>query len=522
MAASGSILLAPIPAVAAIYSTTILLPLAIKCIFVLGHQYVGLGALALSFLLFLYGLIATAGRLFLERLAAVAQLRETIAALSEAREETERVAMTDGLTGISNRRAFMARLNSLSSRASDTTEYSIFYIDLDRFKAVNDALGHGVGDALLKTVAARIGNTVRQGDVVARLGGDEFAIVAHDISERAPASALAERLVISLTEPYNLDGQKVQIGACVGIALASESRASGELLLKQADLAMYAAKAAGRGTYCIFEPDMQRSAEERRVIELGLRAALVNEGFELYYQPIRSLVTNAISGFECQIRWRHPLRGLLSPAQFLSVAVDSGIAEDIANWVIKEACRQAARWPSEVPVSINLSSLQVRPEYIAERVEKALVATGLPPRRLELEIEVTESSLIQVDPESIESLRRLKDIGVSIALDDFGSGYSSLSYLVKFPFNRIKIDRLFVSQLGQSTQSELIVCSIAQLARNLNCDVVAEGIETADQHERLRALDISHGQGALFGRPLSAAETVKLLVDDIPEIACNA
>lgn len=522
MAASGSILLAPIPAVAGIYATTILLPLAMKCLFVLGHQYGGLGALALSFLLFLYGLIATTGRLFLERLEAVTRLKDTIAALSEAREETERAAMTDGLTGIANRRAFMARLNALNSRSSAATSYSVFYIDLDRFKSVNDALGHGIGDALLKTVVARIGNSIRHGDLVARLGGDEFAIVAQDICDRAPASALAERLVMSLSEPYNLEGQKVQIGACVGVALASESRIGGELLLKQADLAMYAAKSAGRGMYCIFEADMQRSAEEHRVLELGLRAALVNDGFELYYQPIRNLETNVITGFECQVRWRHPLRGLLTPAQFLATAVDIGVAEDIGNWVITEACRQAAQWPSDVPVGINMSSLQMGSGNVATSVERALKATGLPARRLELEIEVTESNLMQTDPETIDSLRRLKDAGVSIALDDFGTGYSSLSYLVKFPFNRIKIDRLFVSQIGRSAQSDLIVRSIAQLAHKLNCSVVAEGIETDEQHLRVRALDVSHGQGALLGAPLSAAETANLLARESPALARSA
>lgn len=522
MAASGSVLLAPVPAAAAIYATTILLPLAVKCV-LLNHQYAVLGALALSFLVFLYGLIATAGRLFVERLSAIAQLKETIAALSEAHEETERVAMTDGLTGVANRRAFMARLNALSSRfPASPAGYGVFYIDLDRFKAVNDALGHGIGDALLKTVAVRIGNSIRQGDLVARLGGDEFAVIAHDICDRAPASALAERLVMSLSELYNLEGQKVHIGACVGVALASESRIGGEMLLKQADLAMYAAKGAGRGTYCVFEPDMQRSAEERRILELGLRAALVNDGFELYYQPIRNLETAAIAGFECQVRWRHPLRGLLSPTQFLATAIDIGIAEDIGHWVVTEACRQAIRWPSDVPVGINLSSLQICSGNIATTVEKALKATGLPARRLELEIEVTESNLIQTDPETVDSLKRLKDAGVSIALDDFGTGYSSLSYLVKFPFNRIKIDRLFVSQLGRSAQSDLIVCSIAQLAQKLDCSVVAEGIETDDHRERVRALDVSYGQGALLGGLLSAAETEKLIASESLELARSA
>ncbi len=516
MAASGSVLLAPIPAAAVLYATAILLPPALKCILLVpGHQYLGLGALAVSFLVFLSGLIVTTGRLFMERLDAITRLQDTIEALSEAREETERVAMTDGLTGIANRRAFMARLNALNNRAG-AKSFSIFYIDLDRFKSVNDALGHAVGDALLKSVSARITGLVREGDLVARLGGDEFAIVAQDIRERAFASSLAERLVVSLSEPYDLEGQKVQIGACVGVALACESGVGGEMLLKQADLAMFAAKEAGRGMYCIFEADMQRSADEHRVLELGLRAALVNDGFELFYQPVRNLETNAITSFECQVRWRHPLRGLLTPAQFLATAIDIGIAEDIGNWVIKEACRQAAHWPSDVPVGINMSSMRIGVENIAVSVERALKSAGLPPSRLELEMEVTEASLMNADAEVIASLRRLKDIGVSIALDDFGTGYSSLGYLVKFPFNRIKIDRLFVSQLGQSAQSELIVRSIAELAQRLNCSVVAEGIETDDQRRRVLALDVTYGQGMLLGAPLSAPEAAVLLMSEAP------
>jgi diguanylate cyclase (GGDEF)-like protein len=521
MAASGSILLAPLPAIAAAYATVILLPVALKCIFFLGDQYAGLGTLALSFLLFLYGLIVTKSRLFSERIETVARLQETIAQLSEAREETERVAMTDGLTGIANRRAFMARLNALNNRSAAMT-YSVFYIDLDRFKAVNDALGHGIGDALLNAVAERIAKLVRQGDLVARLGGDEFAIVAQNICERALASSLAERLVMSLSEPYDIEGQKVQIGACVGVALACESGVGGETLLKQADLAMFAAKGAGRGMYCIFEADMQRSAEEHRILELGLRAALVNDGFELYYQPIRNLETDAITSFECQVRWRHPLRGLLTPAQFLATAVDIGIAEDIGNWVIMEACRQAAQWPSDIAVGINMSSMRVGVGNIAVSVERALKATGLPASRLELEIEVTEASLMRADADVVDSLRRLKDIGVSIALDDFGTGYSSLGYLIKFPFNRIKIDRLFISQLGHSAQSELIVRSIAELAHRLNCSVVAEGIETDDQRRSVLALDVGLGQGAFLGAPMTAAATADLLMSGAPALAKSA
>jgi diguanylate cyclase (GGDEF)-like protein len=509
MAASGSILLAPIPSVAVIYATTILAPLSIKCLFLSSGDHLILGALALSFLAFLVGLIASNARLFAERLEATNRLKETVAALVEAREETERVAMTDGLTGVANRRAFMARLNILDNDDTRASEYGVFYIDLDRFKGVNDALGHAAGDAVLRMAASRIERTVRQKDLVARLGGDEFAIVAHDIPGRATASALAERLVAILGEPYFLEGQRVQIGASVGVAIASESDAAGDLLLKQADLAMYAGKTAGRNAHCIFEADMLRSAEERQAVERGLRCALVQNELQLFYQPIRRLLTDTIIGFECLIRWRHPTRGLLPPAQFLSVADDIGLANDIGAWVIEEACQQAAKWPSDITVGVNLSPLQIASDDVAHRIERVLRATGLPARRLE--VEITETSLLQNDTSTLDQLKMLKDIGVSIALDDFGTGYSSLSYLVSFPLDRIKIDRLFVSQLGRSKQSDLIVRSITQLAKNLNCSVVAEGIETIEQHQKLRALHVSYGQGFLLGMPLPADEATKLL-----------
>jgi len=513
MAASGGVLLSPVPIAAVIYTSTILVPVIVKSLFVLGGHYLLLGALAASFLLFLYGLIATNARLFLERLRALEQLQESCTALTEARQETERVAMTDGLTGVANRRAFMARLRLLGFENQTNPDYAIFYIDLDRFKSVNDGFGHAIGDAVLRTAALRISDAVREDDMVARIGGDEFAIVAEGIFSRTAASALAERLVEALTEPYHVDQeQKIAIGACVGVALASESRVDGELLLKQADLAMYAAKNAGRGCFCIFEPDMQRSAEERHALEDGLKWAITNGEFELFYQPIRRLESGAITGFESLIRWRHPVRGLMSPAQFLTIAEEIGMADDIADWVLQEACQQATRWPVNIVVGVNMSPLQIGSGDIVKRVETALKATRLPARRLE--IEITETSLLESDPETIDSLNRLQNMGVSIALDDFGAGYSSLSYLVSFPFNRIKIDRLFVSQLGLSRQSDLIIRSVVRLAKTLRCDVVAEGIEKDEHWRRLRTLNVSHGQGYLLGKPLSATETARLLAEE--------
>ncbi len=509
MAASGSVLLAPIPAAAVLYAATILIPLSIKCLFLASSNHLILGALSVSFLAFLIGLIASNSRIFAERVDAVEKLKDSVTALVDAREETERTAMTDGLTGVANRRAFMARLDRLSGERAQSTEYGVFYIDLDRFKGVNDALGHAAGDAVLRMAARRIADTVRDGDLVARLGGDEFAVVAQDVPGRATARALAERLVSALSEPFFLEGQRVQVGACVGVSIASESDAAGDMLLKQADLAMYAGKSSGRSSHCIFETDMLRSAEERQAIELGLRSALARNELELYYQPIHELLKRSITGFECLIRWRHPLRGLLPPAQFLNVADEMGMANEIGGWVIETACAQAAKWPSDITVGINLSPLQIASDDVARRVERALQSSGVAANRIE--IEITETSLLQHDPVTLDQLRRLKQLGVSIALDDFGTGYSSLSYLVSFPLDRIKIDRLFVSQLGRSRESDIIVRSISQLARNLNCSVVAEGIETDEQLQRLRALYVSYGQGYLLGRPVPADEASMLL-----------
>ncbi|MBS0250027.1 MAG: EAL domain-containing protein [Proteobacteria bacterium] len=509
MAASGSVLLSPIPAAAILYAATILIPLAVKCVFIPLENHLILSALALSFFMFLVGLIASNARVFAERLEAVEKLKDSVAALVSARQETERAAMTDGLTGVANRRAFMARLNMLASDRDQSPEYGVFYIDLDRFKGVNDAFGHAAGDAVLRMAASRIAKVVRDGDLVARLGGDEFAVVAQEICGRATAHVLAGRLVSALCEPIYLEGQRVQIGASIGVSIAFESDAAGDQLLTQADLAMYASKSAGRNSHCIFEADMLSSAEERRAVEQGLRTALAKNELELFFQPIHRLRNESIAGFECLIRWRHPHRGLLPPAQFLSIADEIGLANDIGAWVIEAACAQAAKWPSDIVVGINLSPLQIASDNVALRVERALKSSGLPASRLE--IEITETSLLQNDPVTLDQLKRLKEMGVSIALDDFGTGYSSLSYLVSFPLDRIKIDRLFVSQLGLSRESDLIVRSITQLARNINCTVVAEGIETDEQLRKLRALHVGFGQGYLLGRPMPAVEATEFL-----------
>ena len=378
MAASGSVLFAPVPVAAVIYVAILLVPLILKCLFVLQGDYLTRRAGDQ-----LPGLSARAYRhqcALVSRAVECGQSAERVRqALSEAREEVERVAMTDGLTGLANRRAFMARLNSLNSRSGKDAPYSIFYLDLDRFKYVNDTLGHAVGDGCSRQAARRMAKVPCARPISSRaLAATSSQSLRQNVSDRAPATVIADGLATTLAEPFQLNGQTIQIGASVGVAIASGSRAEGGELLQQADLAMYAAKCAGQGGYCIFEPDMQRLAEERRVIEIGLSSAIANGEFALLYQPIREMATGAITGMECLIRWHHPTHGLLLPAHFLHVAEDIGMANEIGAWVIEEACRQAVKWPSDVVVGVNLSPLQIASGDVMAPIERALKSSGLP------------------------------------------------------------------------------------------------------------------------------------------------
>jgi diguanylate cyclase (GGDEF)-like protein len=431
--------------------------------------------------------------------------------LGRAHEELHVLAHHDALTGLANRMQLRQQLEGAlaSNKHSDRT-IAVLYIDLDHFKDVNDTFGHEIGDALLETVANRLRGCVRSesairaGDVVARLGGDEFAILQRDVSSRDDCIALASRIVEILGAPYTVKGQELVIGTSVGIALAPDERVTPGLLLKQADMALYRAKADGRGMFHFFEQAMDTQLQARRALEVDLREALANEEFELFYQPQVSIQANEVIGFEALLRWCHPERGLVSPAEFIPVAEDIGLIAQLGEWVVEQACLEATAWPKDLRIAVNLSPVQFRSKGLVQSVSRALEQSGLVPSRLELEI--TESTLLQDNEATVDTLHRLRRLGVRIALDDFGTGYSSLSYLRTFPFDKIKIDRSFVRELSSSNDCMAIVQSIASLGASLGMPTVAEGVETEDQFRQICAAGCTEVQGFYFGRPKPARE----------------
>jgi diguanylate cyclase (GGDEF)-like protein len=382
-------------------------------------------------------------------------------------------------------------------------------IDLDLFKEVNDTLGHPIGDKLLKLVAERLRECARETDVVARLGGDEFAVVAVAAEQPRGAIVLAQRIIAALSSPFDLDGHQVVIGASIGIALAPGDSEQGEGLLKAADLALYRAKADGRGLYRLFEPEMDAKMQARRTLELDLRKALITNEFELFYQPVVNLALNEVCAFEALLRWNHPTRGMISPAEFIPLAEETGTIVPLGEWVLRQACAEAVGWPDDLKVAVNISPAQFKSRGLALAVTSALAASGLRPSRLELEI--TESVLLQDSESVMETLHALKDLGVQISMDDFGTGYSSLSYLRSFPFDKIKIDQSFVRDMSGDNDSVAIVRAVAGLGRNLGMSTTAEGVETDQQLEHLRDEGCSEVQGYLFSRPLPASELLPLL-----------
>jgi diguanylate cyclase (GGDEF)-like protein len=386
---------------------------------------------------------------------------------------------------------------------------AVLYVDLDCFKDVNDALGHPVGDALLRMAAERLRGCVRDGDTVARLGGDEFAIIQDSIRNDEEASDLAKRIAEVIGAPFQVEGHDVTVSASIGIAMAPRDGADPDTLLKFADMALYAAKTDGRRTYRFFEPDMNERLHARRAMETDLRLAFARNEFELYYQPTIDIGSGRVVGFEALLRWHHPERGLVPPGEFIPLAESIGLIVPLGEWVLREACAEAARWPGDMTVAVNLSPLQFKNANLVQTVTDALAAAGLPPRRLELEI--TESVLLQENENNPATLHRLRDRGVRIALDDFGTGYSSLSYLRVFPFDRIKIDGSFVKELPHNVECVSIVRAMADLARGLRMATTAEGVETPEQLEALRADGVTAAQGYLFSRPLPAGDLRELL-----------
>ena len=414
------------------------------------------------------------------------------------------MALHDALTGLPNRVLFNERLEHALARAKRGEVVAVHLLDLDHFKHVNDTLGHPAGDKLLKAVTARLRTLVRETDIVARMGGDEFAIVQGAIEHPADAGVLARRVIDVVSQPYEIDGHQVIIGASVGIAVGLTDGGSTDQLMRNADLALYRAKGDGRGAFCFFEPGMDAQIQERRAMEYDMRKALVAGQFELHYQPVVNLQSNKVSGIEALIRWRHPERGLISPAQFIPLAEEIGFIVPLGDWVIRQACATAARWPDDVKVAVNLSPAQFRNASLLQTVVNALAASGLPPRRLELEI--TESTLLQDSEATLAMLYQLRELGVGIAMDDFGTGYSSLSYLQSFPFDRIKIDRSFVKDIGEGVGSLNIVRAVAALAKGLGMETTAEGVETQLQRDKVTSEGCTEMQGFLFSRPLPAHE----------------
>jgi diguanylate cyclase (GGDEF)-like protein len=429
---------------------------------------------------------------------------ENITEGKRAEERIVHVAHHDALTGLPNRILFSEQLKQALKRVRRGERLAVLYIDLDHLKRVNDTLGHPIGDKLLKGVADRLRGCIRDIDMAARLSGDEFAIIQSSIDQPSDAAALALRIRAAIQEPIDLDGHQVVVDTSIGISIAPNDGTELDELLRTADIALYEAKNTGRGTYCFYESDMNERMQVRGKLEHDLRSALANKEFELFYQPIVNLQDNKIRSFEALLRWHHPERGMVSPTEFIPIAEEMGLIIPLGEWVLRTACAEAATWPGEINVSVNVSSLQLTNQNLVNVIISAIASAGIPANRLELEI--TESVFIQNTVANLSTLNKLHELGVKFAMDDFGTGYSSLGYLLSFPFSKIKIDRSFITALSDKKRSRAIVRAVADLARNLNMTITAEGVETDKQLKQIKMLGCTEMQGYLFSRPLPAAE----------------
>jgi len=433
--------------------------------------------------------------------------------VSEIKRREKRIqhmAHHDALTGLPNRVLFHSRVKDAIERAQrDKKQVAIGCLDLDHFKNVNDTLGHPAGDALLCAVASRIQKEIRDGDTVARLGGDEFAIVLADFKDEKYLEGVAKRILKSLGLPVSIDGHETVTGASMGLAILSQDASDPNKLLKNADLALYRAKTEGRNTFRFFKQEMDESALARRKVEVDLRLALERDQLELYFQPLVNTGDDKIAGFEALVRWNHPELGLVCPDDFISIAEETGLIVPMGEWVIRTACEQAVKWSAPVKVAVNISPAQFKQTKLVEFISKTLKETTLDPSRLELEI--TETVLMRNTAETMETLYRLKGLGVRIAMDDFGTGYSSLGNLRSFPFDKIKIDRSFVSDLGTNAEAAAIVRAVVGLGRSLGIDTTAEGVETRDQLVYLRIEGCSEIQGFYYSKPQPGEAIAELL-----------
>ncbi len=434
---------------------------------------------------------------------------EDITQQRQTEQKIYHMAHHDALTGLLNRTVFYDQMERLLARTPSKRQFALISLDLDHFKAVNDTFGHPIGDKLLQAAAERMRSSVHETDIVARLGGDEFAIVQVSFEKPADATALARRLIESVSMPYQVDGHQIVVGTSIGISIAPNDGQSPDQLTKNADLALYRCKADGGGLYRFFEAEMDARMQERRALELDLRKALVSSQFTLEFQPIVTLKTGRVTACEALIRWRHPDRGLVPPLNFIPIAEETGLIIPIGEWVLERACLDATKWPDDISVTVNLSPVQLRSSELVRVVKGALAKSGLAARRLELEI--TELVLIEDSDGALAVLNQLKELGVSVAMDDFGTGYSSLGYLRRFPFDRIKIDQSFVRDLPKNRESLAILRAVVGLGRSLNIVTTAEGVETQNQIDVLRDEGCIDIQGYFFSQPKSAADVSGLL-----------
>jgi len=429
------------------------------------------------------------------------------------------MAQHDALTDLPNRALFQERLaRALAITRGQGSSLAVLMLDLDRFKEVNDTLGHPAGDTLLQAVAARLRGCVREAAFIARLGGDEFAVIEYVANPAAEAAALAEKIRVALGEPFDLGDHQVSAATSIGIAIAPADGEDSEKILKSADLALYSAKNGGRGTFRFFEPELDQRMHARRNLERDMRSALVNHEFELHYQPFVDVRSGEICGCEALLRWHHPERGLVMPAEFIPLAEETGLIVPIGEWVLRSACAEAAKWPADLRIAVNLSPAQFRSKKLVRVVRDALAAPGIVAPRLELE--VTETVIMHDSEAVFAALAQLHELGVRIALDDFGTGYSSLSFLQKFSFDKIKIDRSFINELSHANEeSRLFARAVVRFAVSLGKTTTAEGVETREQLDLLRADGCVEMQGYYFSRPIPGPDIAEILLGQAPNAA---
>jgi diguanylate cyclase (GGDEF)-like protein len=414
----------------------------------------------------------------------------------------------DALTGMPNRVLFQERMEQALARFRRGAPFALLFLDLDRFKAVNDTLGHGAGDQLLCAVAGRINDCIRETDTAARLGGDEFAVLLADMADSSTISVVANRLIKSISKPYMIGNESVIIGVSIGVAIAAQG-ATAEDIVAEADLAMYEAKAAGRGTLRIFERNLRSRVDEKRVLENDLRSALERNELDVHYQPLVNLADSRVSALEALVRWKHPEHGMISPARFIPIAEECGLIGQLGAWVLRKACEDAAGWPEAVKVAVNISPVQLKETTLLGEIVEILTSSGLPPGRLELEL--TEAAVLEDSGTTLAMLMTLRELGVVVAFDDFGTGYSSLSSLLRFPFDKIKIDRSFVKESETSANAAAIVRAVVGLGTSLNLTTTGEGVETMAQLQSLRSIGCTEAQGYLFSSARPNVEVPSML-----------